>query len=55
MSDDSLRDIAKVTGYWTDGIFKGTLIAAPPLMVLSLTVGAVLWLVRRGTAIGGLD
>ncbi len=55
MSDDSLRDIAKITGYWADGLLKGTLIAAPPLVLLSLTVGGVLWLVRKGTAIGGLD
>lgn len=55
MSESDLREAAKLTGYWTEGIVKGTILAGPPLMVLSIMVGVTLWLVRRGTAIGGLD
>mgnify|MGYP003151208948 CR=1 FL=1 len=55
MLDNQLKDAARVTGYWTEGIIRGTLFAAPPLMVLSILIGSTLWLVRRGTRLGGLE
>lgn len=52
---DNITEVARITGYWADGVVKGVLIAAPPLMMLGLAVGLTLWVIRRGTRLGGLE
>jgi len=55
MEESDLRKAARTTGYWTEGVIRGTLKAGPPLMVLALLIGVTLRLVRQGMQVGGLD
>lgn len=49
------HQIARITGYWADGIFKGFLIAIPPLLMLALVVGGAVRVARKATELGGID
>jgi len=56
MPDDdegSITQAARITGYWTEGILKGLAIAGPPLLLLTLSLGITLWLVRRALTLNG--
>jgi hypothetical protein len=56
LKDDATpRQIARITGYWADGIFKGFLIAIPPLLMLGLVIGGAVRVARQATKLGGID
>lgn len=55
MTDGEVTKVARTTGIVTEGVLKGFLLVAPPLLLISITVGATIWLARLGTKLGGID
>jgi hypothetical protein len=54
-NENTPHQIARITGYWADGIFKGFLIAIPPLLMLGLVIGGTVKVARYSTKLGGID
>jgi hypothetical protein len=44
---------ARITGYWTEGIVKGLLIAGPPVLILIGSLGFLLKYTRFALTWGG--
>tara|TARA_B100001750_G_scaffold242619_1_gene256339 strand:- start:2374 stop:2541 length:168 start_codon:yes stop_codon:yes gene_type:complete len=55
MADDKLQATARSTGMVAEGVVKGFILVAPSLMLVSVVVGATVWLARIGTSLGGMD
>ena len=43
----------KTTGIWTDGVLQGLMIAGPPLVLISASLGLMLALSRRALTLEG--
>ena len=50
-----IQTTARTTGIVTEGVIKGFLAVAPALLIISMGVGASIWLARLGTRLGGLN
>jgi len=46
-NEGTLKKSARITGYWTEGIVKGLLIAGPTLLILIGSLGFTLMFVRK--------
>ena len=55
MVKDNIETVARSTGMVAEGVTKGFLLVAPSLMLVSIVIGATIWLDRIGTRIGGMD
>ena len=55
MVNDEVQKVTKTTGIVTEGVLKGFLLVGPPILLVSITVGAAIWLARMGTKLGGID
>ena len=51
----TVQRVTKLTGFWAEGITKGTLIASPVLLMLAMALGASIWLIRKGLVIGSVE
>ena len=45
--EGTVAKASRITGYWTEGIIKGLMIAGPTLLLLTASLGFTLMLVRR--------
>tara|TARA_Y100000114_G_scaffold117714_1_gene112099 strand:+ start:367 stop:543 length:177 start_codon:yes stop_codon:yes gene_type:complete len=58
MAENVIPKTVRYTGVWTSGVVQGVLIAGPPLLLLSASLGLMLLLTRGLLTLdgkGGLD
>ena len=58
MAENVIPKAVRYTGVWTNGVVQGVLIAGPPLLLLSASLGLMLLLTRGLLTLdgkGGLD
>lgn len=51
----TVQRVTKLTGYWSEGIFKGVIVTAPVLLMLGMALGSTIWLIRKGLVIGSVE
>ena len=52
-NEGTLVKAARTTGYWTEGIVKGSVLFMPPMLVLVGSLGFLILLIRNIITFGG--
>jgi len=50
---DEVKNVANIAGYWTLGVGKGILVAAIPMVMISIAYGFMQKVVEFGEKFGG--